>query len=150
MSRRRLLGGAGSVMAAVITFRPEREVIAAEGPFSKRRGGRSPEVMLIDEYCAWFAIAYADVGGMPEGLVNYISDSTVFREASSLPWGGKYIGFAGWAALRDKGRAALGNAIDMSAAQYWQRDNIVLREYMLTLEPMKPGAMAPPAIKIEV
>jgi hypothetical protein len=110
----------------------------------------TPQIKLVDDYGKWFASAFGDSKKPPDGISNYLTDTTVLHEALSLPWGGTYVGYAGWVALRDKGMASLGWTPDMSAPQYWQRDNVVLREVVLTIKPTKPSNIAPESLNIDI
>jgi hypothetical protein len=96
------------------------------------------QVRLVDDYNQWLVKVFGDSKKLRNGLPRYITDTTVLHEADSLPWGGTLVGYAGWESLNERGMAALGGIPEMFAPHYWQRGNVVLREFTLKIKPPKP------------
>jgi hypothetical protein len=139
VDRRCLFKGVGAVLfAGTIASAASSLWQTAEGRPATSRKGMTSEVRLIDDYNSWLVRVFGNAKRLREGLPRYITETAVLREAASLPWGGTLVGYAGWESLNERGMAALGGIPEMSIAHYWQRGNVVLREFTLTIKPTKP------------
>jgi hypothetical protein len=109
----------------------------------------TPEVKLVDDYNDWFfGGSYGtDMDKLKEGLSGYITKETVLHEPESLPWGGTMVGYDGWVRLCQITNPIFGplaERMEVSPPKYYQKGNVVLREFNLTIKPIQ--ATKPPFI----
>jgi hypothetical protein len=98
----------------------------------------TPEIELVENYNTWFMGALADPGQLRIGLPNFIASDATLYEPTSIPWGGTFIGVEGWIQMIEKSGESLGpvySDLELSSAEYFQRDNVVLREFTLNIKP---------------
>jgi hypothetical protein len=154
ISRRQLFARASKIVAATALTSAAPSLLAPFGAAIASSTAQSrpakntvtPEIKLVDDYNTWFiGGAYAgDMEKLKAGLPNYITNETVLNEASSLPWGGRIVGYEGWVRLcqtTDPIFEKLSSLLEISTPQYYQRGNIVLHEVTMTIKPTKaaPG-----------
>jgi hypothetical protein len=99
----------------------------------------TPEVKLVDDYNTWFLGGgyQSDATKLQANLPKYITSETVLHEVVSLPWGGTMVGIPGWMVLIQKSNSVLlkiNSLLDLSPATYYQRGNVVLHEFALSIK----------------
>jgi len=106
------------------------------------------QIDLIENYNIWYYDALMKiVENVPTyslemfrvEAARFLTEQTVLDEPVSMPWGGRYVGIAGWEAMltsdvRDVAMEFLSN-IKFTEPTYYQKDNVVLRELSWTVAP---------------
>lgn len=107
----------------------------------------TPEIDLIEDYNKWLgqfraSSDVADRQKLEAGLSAYITAETILIEPSSVPWGGRLVGYDGWATFIKEISPIVGplsSRFRVSSPVYYQKSEIVLREYSVTISD-KAGA----------
>jgi hypothetical protein len=139
-----------TVMALIAVALPAAGMFVSVGPAiadatsATQNGSKpmTPEVKFVDDYSTWMmGGSYgSDLSKLKAGLAKYITNETVLNEAASLPWGGKMVGYDGWAHLTQASAPALAVVaplLEMSKSHYFQSGHVVFREFTITVKPSK-------------